>query len=77
LTFELNRDARLSDNARVRIPCRTSGDLLVSYEPQGKIVDVVVQRWVTTRADPDSGSAAEGRLVDADDLAPNVDVQAP
>jgi hypothetical protein len=30
---------------------------------------------VTTRADPDSGCAAEGRLVDADDLAPNVDVQ--
>lgn len=75
LTFELNRDARLWDNGRAHIPCRTTGDLLVSYEPHGNTVDVVVQRWVTTRADPGSGCAAEGRLEDANDLTPNVDVQ--
>jgi hypothetical protein len=75
LTFELNRDARLWDNGRARIPCRTTGDLLVGYEPQGNTVDVVVQLWVTTRADLDSGCAAEGRLEDADTLAPNVDIQ--
>jgi hypothetical protein len=75
LTFELNRDARLWDNGRARIPCRTTGDLLVSYEPQGNTVDVDVQRWVTTQADPDSGCAAEGRLEDANGLTPNVDLQ--
>jgi archaellum component FlaG (FlaF/FlaG flagellin family) len=75
LTFELNRDARLWDNGRARIPCRTTGDLLVSYEPQGNSVEVMVERWVTTRADPESGCAAEGRLEDANDVTPNVDVQ--
>ena len=35
LTFELNRDARLWDNGRARIPCRMTGDLLVSYVPHG------------------------------------------
>ena len=75
LTFELNRDARLWHNGRARIPCRTTGDLLVSYEPHGNTVDVVVHRWVTTRSDPDSGCAAAGRLEDASGLTPNVDVQ--
>ena len=75
LTLELNRDARLWDNGRARIPCRTTGDLLVSYEPQGNTVDVVARRWVTTRSDPGSGCAAEGNLVNADDLTPDVDLQ--
>lgn len=75
LTFELNRDARLWDNGRARIPCRTTGDLLVSYEPRGNTVSLVVHRWVTTRADADSGCATEGRLDAADDLTPNVDLQ--
>ena len=75
LTFELNRDARLWDNGRARIPCRTTGDLLISYEPQGNRVEVVVQRWVTSRADPGTGCAAAGKLQDASDLVPNVDVQ--
>ncbi|HET8755207.1 MAG TPA: hypothetical protein VFM58_04320 [Solirubrobacteraceae bacterium] len=75
LTFELNRDARLWDNGRARIPCRTTGDLLVSYEPSGNTVDVIVQRWVTTRANPATGCAAEGRLEDASGVTANVDVQ--
>ena len=35
LTFELNHDDRLWNNGKARIPCRRTGDLLISYEQQG------------------------------------------
>jgi hypothetical protein len=50
LTFELNTDARLWDNGRARIPCRRTGDVLVSYKALGNTVSVVVQRGFTHRA---------------------------
>jgi hypothetical protein len=62
LAFELNRDDRLWDNGRARIPCRRTGDVLVSYQPQGNRVEVVLQRWVTTQADAATGCAREGSL---------------
>ena len=41
ITFELNHDPRLWDNGRATIPCRSTGDVLVSYEAQGNDVSVV------------------------------------
>ena len=35
LTFELNHDDRLWDNGKARIPCRRTGDVLISYEQLG------------------------------------------
>ena len=32
ITFELNHDPRLWDNGQATIPCRSTGDVLVSYE---------------------------------------------
>ena len=75
ITFELNHDPRLWDNGQATIPCRSTGDVLVSYEAQGNQVSVVIQRWVTTLTDPASGCATTGRLDDATGLRPNVDAQ--
>jgi hypothetical protein len=76
LTFELNRDARLWENGNARVPCRRTGDVLVSYEPQGNQVEVVIQRWLTENTDARTGCATTGRLVDSGrDLTPNVDAQ--
>ncbi len=60
ITFELNHDPRLWNNGRATIPCRSTGDVLVSYEAQGNDVSVVIQRWVTTQTDPASGCATTG-----------------
>ena len=38
LTFELNHDERLWNNGKARIPCRATGDVLISYEPLGNDV---------------------------------------
>jgi hypothetical protein len=64
LAFELNRDARLWNNGQANIPCRRTGDVLVSYQPQGNVVRVVLQRWVTDPGGTDnaSGCARTGRL---------------
>jgi hypothetical protein len=75
LTFELNADARLWDNGRARVPCRRTGDVLVSYEVQGNDVDVVLQRWITTSSDPASGCAETGRLDPYTGFTPNEDAQ--
>ena len=76
LTFELNHDARLWTNSKgAQIPCRRTGDVLVSYEPQADNVEVVVQRWVTIGTDPTTSCATTGRLEDVGSLTPNVDVQ--
>lgn len=74
VTFELNQDARTWKNsAGFEIPCRTTGDILISYTDQGNGVSVEVQRWVTDTAAP-NGCAKTGRL-QAAPLRPNVDVQ--
>jgi hypothetical protein len=76
LTFELNHDSRLWTNSRgATIPCRRTGDLLVSYEAQGNAVDVVIQRWVTSTTDATTGCATSGGLDGLTGLTPNVDVQ--
>jgi hypothetical protein len=77
LTFELNHDDRLWNNGRAKIPCRRTGDILVSYEPHGNdpVVDVVIRRWVTTGTDVDSGCATTGRLEPVTTLRANIDAQ--
>jgi hypothetical protein len=76
LTFELNHDSRLWTNSRgATIPCRRTGDLLVSYEAQGNAVDAVIQEWVTTTSDATTGCAATGELHGLTGLTPNGDVQ--
>jgi uncharacterized repeat protein (TIGR01451 family) len=75
LAFELNTDGRLWNNGRARIPCRRTGDVLVSYEPQGDDVNVLLQRWITTSTDPDSGCAETGKLDNYTSFTPNVDAQ--
>jgi hypothetical protein len=72
ISFELNRDARLWNNGRADIPCRRTGDVLVSYEPHGNSVTVVIQRWVTETTDNATGCARSGRLVDFAELSPNL-----
>ncbi len=75
LTFELNHDSRLWNNGQATIPCRRTGDVLVSYEAQGSNVDVVLQRWVTSQTDATTGCAIRGRLDPLSGLTPNVDAQ--
>jgi hypothetical protein len=74
-TFELNHDSRLWNNGRADIPCRRTGDVLVSYEAQGNDVDVILQRWVTTQTNAATGCAQAGRLDDFTSFTPNVDAQ--
>ena len=78
LTFELNHDSRLWDNGLAMIPCRRTGDVLVSYEAVGGNnvgVDVVLQRWVTTQTDLETGCATRGHLSALSGLTPNIDAQ--
>ena len=75
LTFELNHDARLWNNGQAMIPCRRTGDILVSYEPHGNGVDVVLQRWRSTADDLATGCSTRGHLDGLTGLTPNVDVQ--
>jgi hypothetical protein len=75
LSFELNHDSRLWTNgAGASIPCRRTGDLLISYEAHGG-VDVVIQRWVTSTTDPATGCATTGQLDLLTGLSPEDDVQ--
>jgi hypothetical protein len=75
LAFELNRDGRLWDNGKARIPCRSTGDVLVSYEPRGNRVEVILQRWKTTETDLETGCATKGELDPFSNFTPNVDAQ--
>jgi uncharacterized repeat protein (TIGR01451 family) len=75
LTFELNHDSRLWNNGRATIPCRRTGDLLISYEAEGNDVNVVIQQWVTLETNAATGCATTGRLDGLTGLTPNVDAQ--
>src|SRR5437763_7969293 len=54
LTFELNQVKGLWENEKkAKIPCRTTGDVLIAYNvPGGPGVSVVVYRWVTDTSAP-------------------------
>ena len=68
LTFELNRDDRLWDNGRARVPCRRDGDLLITFQPHGNDVTLSVQSWKTDSTDPSTGCAKTGSLRDEAEL---------
>jgi hypothetical protein len=75
VTFELNQDSRVwTNSAGARIPCRTTGDVLITFGPQGNQAETVVERWVTdTKAA--NGCAKTGHL-DLDTKLTAADVQA-
>ena len=75
LAFELNTDERLWNNGKAVIPCRRTGDVLVSYEAQGNDVNVVIQRWITESTDAVTGCARTGRLDPYTGFTPNEDAQ--
>jgi hypothetical protein len=75
LTFELNHDSRLWNNGQVTIPCRRTGDVLVSYQALSNDVDVVLKRWVTAETDLATGCATRGHLDPLSGLTPDADVQ--
>ena len=62
ITFELNRDARLWNNGHAMIPCRRTGDLLVSTLPHGNDIEIVLFRWTTVSADAATGCARTGAV---------------
>jgi hypothetical protein len=74
--FELNHDSRLWNNGKASIPCRSTGDVLVSYQAQGNAVGVTLQRWTTSSTDLATGCARTGTLDDFNGFEPNVDAQA-
>lgn len=75
VTFELNQEERLWTNSKgERVPCRTTGDILISFEPHGSGATVQVERWVTD-SKSSSGCAESGHLVNATNLQEGVDVQ--
>ena len=75
LTFELNHDGRLWNNGFADIPCRRTGDVLVSYEAGTKGVEVVLRRWTTTEADQSTGCAKVGGFDAFRRLTRDVNVQ--
>jgi hypothetical protein len=75
-TFELNQDARMWNNGHADIPCRTTGDVLISFEATGNKPDIIVQRWLTALTDAPTGCARAGHLDDFTSFTPNVDAQA-
>ena len=75
LTFELNHDARVWWNGYATIPCRRTGDVLLSYNFEGSDVDVVLQEWTTSATDLKTGCATTGHLSTLTGLTANVDAQ--
>ena len=62
IAFELNRDGRLWDNGHAKIPCRTTGDVLVTTLPHGNDIDIVLSQWTTVSADAATGCARTGTI---------------
>src|SRR6478735_2003694 len=62
IAFELNRDGRLWDNDRARIPCRKTGDVLITTLPHGNDIDIVLSQWRTVSTDADTGCARTGTI---------------
>ena len=62
ITFELNRDGRLWDNGHTKIPCRKTGDVLVTTLPHGNDIDIALAQWTTVTADAATGCARTGRI---------------
>jgi hypothetical protein len=73
LAIDLNQDDRLWRNSRgADIPCRKTDDILIAFQTNGNVASVAVQRWVTSTADPSTGCARTGTLVNATGLTADV-----
>lgn len=68
IAFELNHDPRLWFNGRANIPCRRTGDAQLVLTGSHGGLELVVERWTTTVADPATACGAEGRLDVVDDV---------
>jgi len=77
MAFELNQRTDLWDNgvSDTLIPCRTTGDIIVSLQVSGNDPDVILQQWTTTATDPATGCATAGTLTDFTAFVDNVDAQ--
>ncbi|WP_027007981.1 SdrD B-like domain-containing protein [Conexibacter woesei] len=62
-------------NGHNGIPCRSTGDLVVSLDRDGSQTSAAVQVWETTSYSPYSGCAATGVLRDVPDVQAGIDVQ--
>jgi hypothetical protein len=77
VTFELNQSKRIWKNgAGADIPCRKTGDVLISFEPHGTGAVVHAERWETKEADPTTDCAITGNLKSAPNLSPQPDQEA-
>jgi hypothetical protein len=75
MAFELNQRGDLWNNGKVNIPCRTTGDIIVSYQVSGNSPDVILQKWTTGTTDAETGCAKTGTLADYTAFVDNVDAQ--
>src|SRR5918995_4373821 len=75
MAFELNQRAELWNNGKADIPCRTTGDIIVSYQVSGNSPDVILQRWTSSTSDAATGCATTGSLTDFAAFTDNVDAQ--
>jgi len=75
MAFELNQRAELWNNGKADIPCRTTGDIIVSYQVSGNDPDVILQKWTSTTTDAATGCAKTGSLADFAAFTDNVDAQ--
>jgi hypothetical protein len=72
-SFELNQDPRLWTNSKgARIPCRKTGDILITFDPHGTGTEVLAERWVTDQTDPATGCATVGHIQSDASLTPEV-----
>jgi hypothetical protein len=73
LTFELNQkvgpnpDGTWTNAAGHNIPCRSTGDILISFRFHPPGDDVFVQEWIDGRLDPATGCAETGTLENVDE----------
>src|SRR5215211_636410 len=77
MAFELNQRTDLWDNgvSDTLIPCRTTGDIIVTLQVEGNDPSVILQEWTTTATDPATGCATAGSLTDFTAFVDNVDAQ--
>jgi hypothetical protein len=77
VTFELNQDGKLWKNrAGFNVPCRETGDILISFEPHVTGAEVHAERWETKEEDPTTHCAISGTLKSAANLKPQPDPKA-
>lgn len=76
ITFELNQVAGTWNNGHSDIPCRSTGDLLIAFEPNGNVLDnVLVEKWITSAKSAASGCATGGSFENVP-FTPDVDLEA-